>query len=333
MEGLQGTPEGTDGQADAEGKEEAMTGARSPRGEGEEVGPPPRSPRSPQAEPSTARRRKVRLLLLISGAILLLYLMISPRFAETLLFIPHAGDPGPVPSLAGVPGEDVTLATTDGVEVHAWWFEAHPEAPAVLFLHGNAGTIGDRRFQAEGMLREGISILLLSYRGYGRSQGRPSELGVARDADAALAWMAERLGGAGGVVIHGRSLGGAVGAPLAARAPGVGGVILESTFTDLLEMGRAVYPFLPSLLLRRLRGHYDTRGAAGEITAPVLVIHGDRDRLIPVEMGHALRDAVPGGARSWEVPGAGHNDLPWVAGPEYFSRVADFVREAAEGNR
>jgi len=299
----------------------SMEGEKGPVREGEGAAP---------ARGGPPWIRWVRPLLLLLGFLLLLHLMISPRLAESLLFIPDRTDPGPPPTLAGVGGEDVTLATGDGVEVHAWWFEAEPGAPAVLFLHGNAGTIGDRRFQAEGMLREGISSLLLSYRGYGRSEGSPSEEGVARDADAALAWIAERAGGAGRVVVHGRSLGGAVGAPLAVRHPEVGGIILESTFTDLLEMARAVYPFLPSFLLRRLRGHYDTRGAAAEITAPVLVIHGERDRLIPVEMGRALRDAAPGDARYWEVPGAGHNDLPWAAGAEYFSRVADFVREAVE---
>ncbi len=308
-------------------------------GEGGTAGPGTRgrTPRPPRPPSSFLRmspgRRLVRMALLVSATLLLLHLMFSPRFAESLLFFPGGGDPGPAPTLAGVPGQDVELATGDGVRVHAWWFEACPGAPAVLFLHGNAGTIGDRRFQAEGMLREGVSVLLLSYRGYGRSEGSPSEEGVARDADAALAWVAAEAGGPGRVVIHGRSLGGAVAAPLAVRHPDVGGVILESTFTDLVEMARTVYPFLPRVLLRRLRGHYDSLGAVRHLRPPVLVIHGDRDELIPVTMGRELAATVPGGATYWEVPGAGHNDLPWAAGPEYFSGVADFVREAVERGR
>jgi uncharacterized protein len=287
--------------------------------------------RSPSPSPtrgSSPLVRGMRLLFLLAVASSILYLMISPRVAEHFLFLPGRSDPGPSPRVAEVQGEDLTLQAGDGVALHAWWFEADPEAPAVLFFHGNAGTIGDRLFQADGMLREGVSILLLSYRGYGRSGGRPSERGLALDAEAGLRWVAERTGGPGRVVVHGRSLGGAVAGGLVAEHPEVAGLILESTFTDLEAMAASVYPFLPRFLLRRLRGHFDTRTALARVQSPILVIHGTRDEIVPFSMGTELRDAAPGDPHFLEVPGARHNDLPWVAGTDYFRQVATFVEEA-----
>lgn len=265
----------------------------------------------------------VLLLILILSA---LHLMISPRVAEHFLFFPSRRDPGPAPRAAGVRADEVNLVTADGLRIHAWWFEAAPDAPAVLFLHGNAGTIADRVFQAEGLVREGVSILMLSYRGYGRSEGRPTEAGVAKDVDAALDWLIGRVGSGDRIVVHGRSLGGAIAAPFIARRPEAAGLILESTFTDLAEIAAAAYPFLPSFLLRRLQGHYDVRRAVSTVRLPVLVIHGALDELIPVAMGRALARAA-GDARLLEVPRAGHNDLPFVAGPAYYRRVAAFVKE------
>jgi uncharacterized protein len=253
--------------------------------------------------------------------------MFSPRVAELLLFLPSRADPGPAPRLAGVQGEDLVLTASDGVRIHGWWFEAGADAPAVLFLHGNAGSIRDRTFQAEGMLHEGISILLLSYRGYGRSEGRPGEEGVRRDAEAGLDWLLARTGGGDRVVVHGRSLGAAVAGMLLRRRPDAAGLVVESAFTDLHGIARAVYPIFPSILLRRLRGRYDTRTGVAGSPVPVLVVHGSRDEIVPVEMGRELARVGPPGTRYLEVPGARHNDLPFVAGSAYFRQVAEFVRE------
>lgn len=276
-------------------------------------------------------RRGARVAFLLAGTLLAAYLMFSPRTAEWFLFLPDASDPGEPPALGGVdgtavPGRTVEIETPDGVRIHGWWWEAAPEAPAILFLHGNAGNIGGRLQTAEGLVARGVSTFLLDYRGYGRSGGSPSEEGIRLDGEAALGWVAGEVGGPGRVVVHGRSLGGVVGAELAARRP-VAGVILESTFTTLREMASAVYPFIPSILLRRLRGHYDALAAVGRIEAPILLIHGTADRLVPIRMGEALRARAGTGARWVPVEGAGHNDLPWVGGSAYFDRVAGFVRE------
>jgi uncharacterized protein len=259
-----------------------------------------------------------------------IYLVISPAVAERFVFFPDPTDPGDAPTLAGVPGEDVFLETDDGVRVHGWWWEADPGAPAVLFLHGNAGNIAMRRGTAEEMLRRGISTFHLDYRGYGRSGGRPTEAGVYMDGEAALRWVGGEVGGTARVVVHGRSLGGVVAARLASTGD-VAGLILESAFTSLDEMASVVYPILPSLLFRRLRGRFDALGALERIDVPVLVIHGTDDELIPFQMGEALHERANEPRALYAVEGAGHNDVPWVGGRRYYDRVAEFVRGASEG--
>lgn len=258
-----------------------------------------------------------------------LSVVISPGLAEHFVFFPDRSDPGPAPRLGGIRGEDVDFAAADGTRLHGWWHEAAPGAPAVLFLHGNAGNIRERAPIASGYLERGVSVFMPDYRGYGRSEGRPSEEGVQLDARAAADWLRTRLGPGTPMVVHGRSLGGAIGSRLAADRSDVAGVILESTFTSLEEMARVAYPFLPGFALRRLRGHFDTRAAVARLEVPLLLVHGTADRLIPVALGRDLHGGAPPGAEWYEIPGAGHNDGFWVGGEAYFDRVAGFVRAVA----
>jgi uncharacterized protein len=226
----------------------------------------------------------------------------------------------------------VLLTTQDEVELHGWWWDAGEETPTVLFFHGNAGNIAGRLGTAEMMVRRGISTFHLDYRGYGRSRGEPSEAGVRRDAEAALAWLAGVRGGEERIVVHGRSLGGAVAAGLALNR-NVAGVVLESTFTSLEEMGAEVYPFLPAFLFRRLRGRFDALGAVSRLRTPVLVVHGTADDLIPFRMGEALHERASEPKTFYPVAGAGHNDLPMVGGEAYAEQVAAFVRQVSAPSR
>ena len=269
-------------------------------------------------------------------------MILSPALAEALLFQPSRGDPGPPPILEGIAGEAIELRTSDGVKIQAWWYpsegpqsseEAGPPrpSPAILFLHGNAGDISHRTTMASGFLRERLSVLLLEYRGYGGSEGSPSEEGLAADAVAGYEFLLERQGDARGIVVLGRSMGGAVAARLAAEMP-VAGVILESTFTSLYAMARILYPFLPAFLLRRLGGRFDARERVGKVHAPVLVVHGTEDEIVPIEMGKELFRVATSSHPQWlEVPGAGHNDVFWVGGEEYFKTLGAFVRECTRG--
>ena len=260
-------------------------------------------------------------ILVLLGA---LSMVLSPSLAEHFVFFPGRTDPGPAPLLAGVEGKDILLTPPGGPTIHGWWHEAGQGAPAVLLLHGNAGTIAERTPLAQAYLGRGISTFMLDYRGYGRSEGSPSEEGVYEDAETALDFVVARAGSPERVVVHGRSLGGSVAAQVVRRRE-VAGLILDSTFTSLDQMGRAAYPFLPGFVFRRLRGHFDTLGAVREIRFPLLVIHGTEDRLVPFGMGLDLFESAPGSSEWHPVEGAGHNDLLLVGGEDYFDRLGRFV--------
>lgn len=296
------------------------------------------------ASPATLVRKilaLVLLLLFLLGGIMVL----SPTLAEKLLFQPARGDPGPPPTLSGVAGERLSLKASDGVKIQAWWFR-HPgpgegvrespqgpalmPPPAVLLLHGNAGDISHRTPLAEGLLREGVSVLLLEYRGYGGSDGQPSEEGFHRDALAGMDFLEGQVGGPEGIVVFGRSMGGGVAAALAAARP-PGGLILESAFTSLEAMARTLYPFLPRFLFRRLKGRFDTLEKISAVQAPVFVVHGTRDEIVPFRMGEALFAQASTPKGFYEVKGAGHNDVFWVGGREYFQILARFVRQSVPG--
>lgn len=277
------------------------------------------------------RWRVIRVAAVLLAAALAGLLVITPRTAEWFLFLPDRSDPGDPPAIAGIEGRNVGLEAEDGVPIHGWWWEVEPAGPAVLFFHGNAGNIAGRVSTAAGLVRRGVSVFLLEYRGYGASEGSPSEDGILRDGRAGLDWVVDRVRGPERVVLYGRSLGGVVAASLGSRER-VAGVILESSFTTLEEMASAVYPWIPRFFFRRLRGHYDNLSAVGRMDRPLLVVHGTADDLAPVEMGRTLHQRAGVAARWFEVEGAGHNDMIQVGGDLYFDTVAEFVKDVTAVN-
>ncbi len=216
---------------------------------------------------------------------------------------------------------DVELKTRDGVRLHAWWVAPLEARLATLYLHGNGGNLTHRIHRIRAITAAGSALLILDYRGYGKSEGRPTEKGLYADAEAGY----RRLAGLGydprHIVVHGESLGTAVAVDLAARLP-CGGVILEAPFTSARDVAARVLPLLGPLVIRS----YDSRGKIGRLRAPLLVIHGDRDEVIPFEMGRALFAAAPEPKAFWAVAGAGHNDLAETAGPEYAARLRTFYQ-------
>ena len=285
--------------------------------------------------------RGVALAAAVAAGLLLLLMVVSPWLARVFLFHPDPADPGPPPTVAGVEGEAVTLRASDGVAVRAWWYGMEDDGGTVVVFHGNAGHLGHRVHLARELLQRGFSVLLAGYRGYGGSEGTPHEEGLYRDGRAALAFAAEQAGGAGSVALLGRSLGGAVAAGVAdgaeadpdegdgpaAEPPAMpGALVLDSTFTSLEGMGREVYPFLPRFAFRRLRDSFPTLERMGRIALPVLVVHGEEDRLVPPAMGRELYQAARGPKAWLGVPDAGHNDLLQVAGASYFDEVEAFLR-------
>lgn len=209
------------------------------------------------------------------------------------------------PREAGLDYETLWLKTSDGEQLHGWYLP-HKEARAVLlFFHGNAGNISHRLESLEVFHQLKLSTLIVDYRGYGDSSGRPSESGLYEDARTAYRHLVENKGVPPvRVIAFGRSLGAAVAARLAAEQP-VGALWLESGFTSIPDIGAELYPFLPVRLLTRYR--YDTQKALASVEAPVLVIHSPEDEIIPFSHGQSLYRAAPEPKEFLQIRG-GHND-------------------------
>lgn len=212
------------------------------------------------------------------------------------------------PDEAGLAYEDVRINTSDG-ETLAGWFLPAPageggQGKALLFFHGNAGNISHRLESLAIFHGLGFAQLIIDYRGFGESSGKPSVSGTVLDAEAAWSWLLREKGyRPGQVVVFGRSLGGGVAAALAAKVE-PGALILESTFTSLYDVGKNMYPMLPVSWV--ITEDYDTPGNLAHIRVPLLVVHSPDDELITFDMGKALFDGYAGPKRFLEIRGS-HN--------------------------
>jgi uncharacterized protein len=227
------------------------------------------------------------------------------------------------PDRAGLDYRDLVLETEDGERLHGWWIGARTDSLGHLLLcHGNAGNVGGRVLHAALLTATGFDVLLFDYRGYGRSTGTPSEEGTYRDARAALRCLLGQPGVDPARVLYlGESLGGAVALDLALERPPTG-LVLLSAFTGVRELGRLHYPFVPAALVPDA---YPTLRRIHEWHAPLLVLHGDRDDIVPLSQGRALFEAAPGPKRMHVFGGLGHNDLVPLAGAEFARVIASWV--------
>jgi uncharacterized protein len=239
--------------------------------------------------------------------------------------------PGRAPAAASVlPGsQEVTLDTEDGIRLHAWFVPA-PTAgrgPAVVVCNGNAGNRALRAPLAAALSRAGLSVLLFDYRGFGGNPGRPSEDGLAADARAAQAWLAARPEvDPRRLAYFGESLGAAVALRLAVERPPAA-LVLRSPFTSLTDVGRLHYPWLPVGLL--LADRYPSADRAADLTVPVLVVAGERDRIVPAALSRRLYDAAAEPKRFVLVPGADHNDAALLDGRELVGEILRFLEGTA----
>ncbi len=262
-----------------------------------------------------------------------------------LLLEPHATFLPPPPSgltpeSLGLPFEEARPETTDGLRLHGWFIPGPGRAPlTLLYFHGNAEDIGTCLALARLTRSAGLNLMLVDYRGYGRSQGRPSEEGIYRDGEAALRYLRGRSDiDPGRIVLWGRSIGAAVAVRLAAAAPGAGGagavgapalplagLILESPFTSARELLREGNYWV--LYAASLFGTYrfDLADSMRRVAAPVLVIHGTEDEVVPFRLGRRLFDLAPGRKAFAAIQGGGHNDLLALHGEELWGAVQRFL--------
>ncbi|PPQ26187.1 alpha/beta hydrolase [Rhodopila globiformis] len=251
---------------------------------------------------------KTALILIVLLAVIP-YATIVAAMALTqrrLLYFPDTRRPEP--SAAGVPGaRALTIRTADGLDLLAWMASpAGATRPVVLYLHGNAGNIGYRALRMARLNSFGWGVLLPEYRGYGGNPGRPSEAGLAEDARAAHAAL-RGMGVPGWrILLWAESLGTALAVRLATEMD-VGGVLLEAPFTSVAAVARAYFPLVPTGLL--LRDRFDLIGRIGKVHAPVMVMTGGRDEIVPTAMGRAVFAAANEPKQLWWVPDAGHDDM------------------------
>ncbi len=239
------------------------------------------------------------LLLGYAALVALMYL-----FQRRLLYFPDATRRPP--AAAGLPqAEEVTFASSDGEQLIAWHIAPRGNKPIVIYFQGNAGGLDLRAERFAWLTEDGTGLVALCYRGFGGSSGRPSEAGLTRDAAAAYDFAVKSYGGKR-IVLFGELLGTAVAIALAAQRP-VTGVILDAPFTSAADVGAAAYPFVPVRWLMRDPFHSHARIA--DVTAPILVLHGERDGIVPIQFGERLFARANEPKRMARFPQGGHVDL------------------------
>ena len=227
----------------------------------------------------------------------------------------------------GLEFEDVSLATSDGERLHGWFVPAIDSRGVMLFFHGNAGNISHRLDSIEIFHQLGLDTLIIDYRGYGRSSGKPTERGTYLDAQAAWNYLVDERGVAPDrIIIFGRSLGGAVAAWLGSHHTPAA-VIIESSFSSGVDMARNLYPFLPARLITRLR--YPVAEYASRLDCPVLVVHSRDDEIIPFSMGQSIYDAVTQRKAFLELRGD-HNGGFFISRHDYIPGLDGFIHSVLE---
>jgi fermentation-respiration switch protein FrsA (DUF1100 family) len=268
----------------------------------------------------------VRRLLIGLGVFVLVLFLMSGWIANRVMFYPMRYPDGDWEAQRSVGAEDRWMRASDGTRLNAWWFPSPPGSRlATLFLHGNAGNVTHRVGHARMIIESGSAVMLLDYRGYGRSEGSPSETGMYRDADAAYDELVRMGFEPARIVLYGESLGTAAAVDLGARRP-CAGLILEAPMSSAQDVASGILPLLGPLLVRGLESKRKIVG----VRAPVFVIHGDRDNTIPFALGKSVFEAAHEPKWFWPVPGGSHVDLLAVAGKEYVARLREFYGRLAK---
>jgi uncharacterized protein len=231
-------------------------------------------------------------------------------FQRQLLYIPDRTRPE-LGGLAQLGVREVTITTEDGLSLLSWYLPSRPGRPVIAYFHGNGGHIGYRVERLLRFAQEGFGVLMLEYRGYGGNPGTPTETGFYTDARAALDFLGREGVAPHRLVLYGESLGSAVAVPVAAQNE-VAAVVLEAPLTSVAEVAQCHFPYVPATLL--VVDRFDALSRIGQVRAPILVMHGERDRVVPVRYGRALFNAAPEPKEGWFVPEAGHENLARYGG-------------------
>jgi len=259
----------------------------------------------------------------ISLIVVLVLIVVSVRYVESKSIFYPARSIAATPADIGLPFEDAFIKTQDNVTINAWLVKSSLGRGTLVFCHGNAGNIGDRLEKILLFHQLGMNVLIIDYRGYGKSQGRPGEAGIYQDAVAAYDYLRSRNDIDHSAIIgYGASLGGAVVIDLAAKRD-LAALIIHSSFTNAADMAKTIYPFIPSFLLAtKLNSVVKVR----TITTPKLFIHSRADEVVPFRLGERLYQAAAKPKEFLEISG-GHNDTPADAQEKMARGIITFLRQ------
>lgn len=251
--------------------------------------------------------RFVRYFLIGFVAVYALIVGVMFAYQRDLIYRPDQiarVQPSYYPMLAGV--QEIELKTSDGLKVYAWYAPAPPGRPTVAVFHGNGGSLRSQRYRLSYFKEAGMGVLVLGYRGYAGSDGWPSEEGLYTDARTAIAWLNANGVADSSIVLYGESLGTGVASKMATEHK-VAAVVLESPYTSLIDVAAWQFPYIPVRWL--MWDRFDTLSRIGEVSAPVLVMHGDKDVVVPQDFGRQVFAAAKAPKESLWLEGRGHNEI------------------------
>ncbi|MSR64989.1 MAG: alpha/beta hydrolase [Verrucomicrobiae bacterium] len=259
-------------------------------------------------------------LLVILGIVLAFVLFLKLMEKRMIYFPTRSLDW--TPEQSGMPFEDLRLHCTDGVTIHGWFIPAEGPRATILFFHGNAGNISHRSDKLQIFHDLKLNVCIIDYHGFGQSEGEPGEKETYLDADVAYGWLTQQKKIAPKqIIVWGESLGGGIATHLAARSE-VGGLVLESTYTTLPDVGRAAFPFLPTKLI--MATQYDSIGRIKRIHVPLLSLHSPSDEVIPYRLGKRLFDAANEPKTFVDLKGD-HNGGFLISGKKFANAIGEFL--------
>ena len=262
----------------------------------------------------------------VMTVLILLYALLLVGCEKKIIFHPTKFPEGYWnPVSLGLKAQDISFQSVDGVNLHGWFVPTPGARATLLWFHGNAGNLSHRLDNIKRLLPLNLNIFIFDYRGYGKSEGEPDENGIYKDSQAAYNMVLELEGvSVNSLFLFGRSLGGICATETALNNP-ARGLILESTFTSASDMSRKIMPLIP--LRWAIRSKLDAINKVNELKLPKLFLHGDRDEVVPFDLGRKLYEGASDPKIFYIIQGAGHNDTYIMGGRDYYNALDGFITE------